>query len=49
MPLFHSGMYAGLVVCYWAVTVAILFALGPGFFGGRVGYFFPWRSGAQGR
>lgn len=22
-------MYAGLVVCYWAVTLAILFALDP--------------------
>lgn len=22
-------MYAGLAVCYWAVTLAILFALGP--------------------
>lgn len=32
MPLFRSGMYAGLVVCYWAITLAILFALGPVFF-----------------
>lgn len=22
-------MYAGLAVCYWAVTLTILFALGP--------------------
>lgn len=37
-------MYAGLVVCYWAVTLAILFALGPVFFFGGVGWgvlFFP--------
>lgn len=37
-------MYAGLVVCYWAVTLAILFALGPVFFfflGGVGGVFFP--------
>lgn len=36
-------MYAGLVVCYWAVTLAILFALGPVFFGGVVvvGFFSP--------
>lgn len=37
-------MYAGLVVCYWAVTLAILFALGPVFFflgGGMGGVFFP--------
>lgn len=35
-------MYAGLVVCYWAVTLAILFALGPVFLGGGVGgVFFP--------
>lgn len=33
-------MYAGLVVCYWAVTLAILFALGPVFFGGGWGVFF---------
>lgn len=32
MPLFRFGMYAGLVVCYWAVTLGILFALGPVFF-----------------
>lgn len=30
-------MYAGLVVCYWAVTLAILFALGPVFLGGGGG------------
>lgn len=46
MPLFRFGMYAGLVVCYWAVTLGILFALGPVFFfffeGGGVGFFFPW-------
>lgn len=42
MPLFRSGMYAGLVVCYWAITLAILFALGPVFFlgGVLVGWFF---------
>lgn len=40
MPLFRSGMYAGLVVCYWAITLAILFALGSFFFGGGVGWFF---------
>lgn len=36
-------MYAGLVVCYWAVTLAILFALGPVFLGGGGGggFFFP--------
>lgn len=36
-------MYAGLVVCYWAVTLAILFALGPVFFfwGGWGVFFFP--------
>lgn len=34
-------MYAGLVVCYWAVTLAILFALGPVFFGGGVFFFLP--------
>lgn len=43
MPLFRSGMYAGLVVCYWAITLAILFALGPVFFWGGgcwlVGFF----------
>lgn len=43
MPLFRFGMYAGLVVCYWAVTLGILFALGPVFFwGGVLGFFFPW-------
>lgn len=41
MPLSRSGMYAGLVVCYWAVTLAILFALGPVFFGGWGVFFFP--------
>lgn len=44
MPLFRFGMYAGLVVCYWAVTLGILFALGPVFFGGGRGcwvFFFP--------
>lgn len=25
MPLFRFGMYAGLVVCYWAVTLGKLF------------------------
>lgn len=41
MPLSRSGMYAGLVVCYWAVTLAILFALGPVFLGGGGCFFFP--------
>ena len=45
MPLFRFGMYAGLVVCYWAVTLGILFALGPVFFffggGGCWVFFFP--------
>lgn len=40
------GMYAGLAVCYWAVTLAILFALGPILLFICLFCCFAWRPGA---